>query len=88
MRDRSEQKPVVPKPARPRPKAWTHQGELKELIGQKVEIELAVGGDLRQRVGFLLAADPYTIKLRLSGNRTGEVRTFFKSALLDYRVVE
>lgn len=70
----------------PKPKAWAHQDDLREMIGKKIQITLqgsnapglALGIPL---VGTLVAADTFTLKIDGGGQ---SAMTYFKHALTSY----
>lgn len=64
-----------------KPKAWTHQDQLKSLIGKKISI---VYRDDAVFTGTLLNADQFTIQIQ--GPET--VITVFKSALTCFTEVK
>ena len=66
-----------------KPKPWTHQDDLKAMIGKKITLVFFSGEARRQRDGVLEAADQFTLKLSgVDGNKS--TQTYFKHALFSF----
>lgn len=63
-----------------KPKAWSHQDDLKALVGQAIKIQLPSGATM---IGKLESADAYTLKLSFP-QQDQSALTYFKSALLAF----
>lgn len=73
----------MPQQRRPyKPKAWSHQDDLKDAVGKHIEIQLNSGPLL---AGRLVAADAYTIKLKRASS---SLVTINKSALTYYEITD
>jgi hypothetical protein len=81
-------RPVIERrgPSAPRqpmkPRAWSHQDDLKAGIGRQITVMFAGGGN---RTGKLIAADQFTIKLAGNGQ---SALTYCKGNLLGYEIHE
>lgn len=67
------------KPILSKPKAWSHQDDLKALKGQRVALTLVNGNIF---AGVLLDADQFTIKLL--ADDTQSVVTYYKHILASF----
>ncbi|MBO6511840.1 MAG: hypothetical protein JJ979_25720 [Roseibium sp.] len=65
---------------------WSHQKELEGAIGKKVLLCLQNG----EREGILTAVDQFTlqVKVRIPPLNDQSNLTYFKSALVGYKIVE
>lgn len=63
-----------------KPKAWSHQDDLKALVGQIIKIQLPGGATM---LGKLENADAYTLKLSFP-DKDQSTLIYFKSALLAF----
>ena len=89
-------KTLTMKPPKPlKERAWSHQDELKELMGKRVGLEI---GD-RIVTGTLINADAFTVQIRNASwttrnDETGfsstsrSLMTFFKHAIKGFHEVE
>lgn len=68
-----------------KPKAWSHQDELKSLIGKKVIITFAASLDIDTNwsIGTLINADQFTLQLQ---HNDKSIATYFKSSLMGYNL--
>lgn len=62
-----------------KPKRWSHQDDLQEMVGKQIKINV-LGAS---RIGILLAADAFTLKLDGGGQ---SAMTYFKHSLLSYNL--
>lgn len=72
-----------------KPQKWSHERELEQAIGKEISFDL-LGADGTDMIrGVLLAADKYTIKVRLFSTNPIHTpdRVFYKSALTSFAVV-
>lgn len=69
----------------PKPKAWSHQDDLKDAVGKTVALLFSDG---TVKAGPLVAADQFTLKVRIVVTDGQSVMTFFKSALVAYGIKE
>lgn len=76
--ERHEQRDRRPSKPRP-PKAWTHEADLKSLIGQTVAIGSTLGGAEEAKI---LEVDAYTLKLEIEG----DTYIVFKHSIRSIRV--
>lgn len=71
-------RPTLRRPHKSRP--WSHQDELKGLIGKQIRMISNNGGTL---TGTLLAADAFTIKIGIDDK---SAFTYFKHTIAGYGV--
>lgn len=64
-----------------KPKAWSHQDDLKALIGKRVKLTRVAYTGTTYDYGKLVAADQFTLKLQAP---TGHVCVYFKSAFISF----
>lgn len=65
-----------------KPKAWTHQDDLKSLKGKEVALFILGCPEI---TGLLLEADQFTIKILETNSKS--VVTYFKHTLTSFRAV-
>lgn len=63
-----------------RPKTWSHQDDLTDLVGKKIFVT-NIRGD--EYFGTLLAADQFTLKVK-PDYAQAKIVVIFKSALIDF----
>jgi hypothetical protein len=64
-----------------KPKAWSHQDELKEAVGKTVRMAFL---DDSSATGVLVSADAFTLRVRDEQS----VFTYFKHSMIGYEVME
>jgi hypothetical protein len=65
----------------PKQKRWSHQDDLEGLVGKNITVSIL---DIGHVNGTLMAADQFTLKLKIQNADKVLFRTFFKSALTYY----
>lgn len=65
-----------------KPKAWSHQDELKAAVGKVVVLRLVDQAD--PVIGTLMAADAFALSIRVGNSQS--TRTYYKHALVSYVV--